>query len=119
MRCTQNVSQWFRCDGNITCSTCPQHLVIKVSKAAGHHVLVSNLRLNLSVCLVQGDGARTSITLDFGDGHALTYSNVSSLEDGIKHIYKTVGIYWVTATGENSLGSESATLYLHVTCELL
>lgn len=72
-----------------------------------------------SVCHVQGDGARTSITLDFGDGHALTYSNVSSLEDGIKHVYKAVGIYRVTATGENSLGSETAMLYLHVTCELL
>lgn len=72
---------------------------------------------SLTVCPVQGDGARTSITLDFGDGHALTYSNVSSIEDGIKHIYKAVGIYRVTATGENSLGSEAATLYLHVTCE--
>lgn len=66
---------------------------------------------------LQGDGARTSITLDFGDGHALTYSNVSSIEDGIKHIYKAVGIYRVTATGENNLGSETALLYLHVTCE--
>lgn len=65
----------------------------------------------------QGDGARTSITLDFGDGHALTYSNVSSIEDGIKHVYKAVGIYRVTATGENSLGSETTTLFLHVTCE--
>lgn len=60
---------------------------------------------------------RTSITVDFGDGHALTYSNVSSMEDGIKHIYKSVGIYRVMATAENSLGSETATLYLHVTCE--
>lgn len=66
---------------------------------------------------MQGDGARTSITLDFGDGHALTYSNVSSIEDGIKHVYKAVGIYRVTATGENSLGSETTTLFLHVTCE--
>lgn len=72
----------------------------------------------LKVCVpVQGDGARTSITLDFGDGHALTYSNVSSIEDGIKHIYKAVGIYRVTATGENGLGSETTVLYLHVTSE--
>ncbi|KAA8594435.1 hypothetical protein FQN60_011570 [Etheostoma spectabile] len=34
-------------------------------------------------------------------------------EDGIKHIYKAVGIYRVTATGENSLGSETVMLYLH------
>lgn len=76
-------------------------------------------RFPQSFCPVQGDGARTSITLDFGDGHALTYSNVSSIEDGIKHIYKAVGIYRVTATGENSLGSETVMLYLHVTCEIL
>uniref|UniRef100_A0A8C7Y993 VPS10 domain-containing receptor SorCS2 n=1 Tax=Oryzias sinensis TaxID=183150 RepID=A0A8C7Y993_9TELE len=58
------------------------------------------------------------ITIDFGDGHALTYSNVSTIEDGIKHIYKAVGIYRVTATAENSLGSETATLFLHITCQL-
>lgn len=68
---------------------------------------------------VQGDSARTSITLDFGDGHALTYSNVSAIEDGIKHIYRAVGIYRVTAIGENNFGSEIATLYLHVTSKLL
>ena len=55
--------------------------------------------------------------VDFGDGHALTYSNVSSIENGVKHVYKAVGIYRVTATGENRLGSESVVLYLHVTCE--
>lgn len=68
---------------------------------------------------VQGDSARTSITLDFGDGRALTYSNVSAIEDGIKHIYRDVGIYRVAAIGENYFGSETATLYLHVTSELL
>ncbi|XP_026160034.1 VPS10 domain-containing receptor SorCS1 isoform X2 [Mastacembelus armatus] len=83
-------------------------------------MLTATLGTNVTflVFLEEGDGARTSITLDFGDGHALTYSNVSSIEDGIKHIYKAVGIYRVTATGENSLGSETALLYLHVTCQL-
>uniref|UniRef100_A0A4W6D2F9 VPS10 domain-containing receptor SorCS2 n=1 Tax=Lates calcarifer TaxID=8187 RepID=A0A4W6D2F9_LATCA len=82
--------------------------------------LTATLGTNVTflVFLEEGDGARTSITLDFGDGHALTYSNVSSIEDGIKHIYKSVGIYRVTATGENKLGSETAMLYLHVTCQL-
>ncbi|XP_076004248.1 VPS10 domain-containing receptor SorCS1 [Genypterus blacodes] len=82
--------------------------------------LTATLGTNVTflVFLEEGDGARTSITLDFGDGHALTYSNVSSIEDGIKHLYKAVGIYRVTATGENSLGSETAVLYLHVTCQL-
>uniref|UniRef100_A0A8B9LG68 VPS10 domain-containing receptor SorCS2 n=1 Tax=Astyanax mexicanus TaxID=7994 RepID=A0A8B9LG68_ASTMX len=59
----------------------------------------------------------TSITVDFGDGNAITYSNVSSIEDGIKHIYKNVGIYRVSAMAENGLGSETAVLFLHVTCE--
>uniref|UniRef100_A0AAR2KZF5 PKD domain-containing protein n=1 Tax=Pygocentrus nattereri TaxID=42514 RepID=A0AAR2KZF5_PYGNA len=70
------------------------------------------------VFLEQGDGSRTSITVDFGDGNAITYSNVSSIEDGIKHIYKNVGIYRVSATAENNLGSETAVLFLHVTCQL-
>ncbi|XP_034444326.1 VPS10 domain-containing receptor SorCS1 isoform X4 [Hippoglossus hippoglossus] len=82
--------------------------------------LTATLGINVTflVFLEEGDGARTSINLDFGDGHALTYSNVSSIEDGIKHIYRAVGIYRVIATGENSLGSEAAMLYLHVTCQL-
>lgn len=67
----------------------------------------------------QGDGSRTSITMNFGDGHSITYSNVSSIEDGIKYIYKNVGIYRVTATAENSMGFETAVLFLHVTCEFL
>ncbi|XP_049325536.1 VPS10 domain-containing receptor SorCS1 isoform X2 [Astyanax mexicanus] len=70
------------------------------------------------VFLEQGDGSRTSITVDFGDGNAITYSNVSSIEDGIKHIYKNVGIYRVSAMAENGLGSETAVLFLHVTCQL-
>ncbi|CAB1417050.1 unnamed protein product [Pleuronectes platessa] len=82
--------------------------------------LTATLGTNVTflVFLEEGDGARTSINLDFGDGHALTYSNVSSIEDGIKHIYRAVGIYRVIATGENNLGSETAMLYLHVTCQL-
>ncbi|PWA30690.1 hypothetical protein CCH79_00009138, partial [Gambusia affinis] len=102
-----------------------QHCPIQAPK--GLHLVTSEGRLTATlganvtflVFLEEGDGARTSVTVDFGDGHALTYSNVSSIEDGIKHIYKSVGIYRVTATGENSLGSETATLFLHVTCEFL
>ncbi|CDQ59839.1 unnamed protein product [Oncorhynchus mykiss] len=89
------------------------HLVTSEGK------LTATLGTNVTflVFLEEGDGARTSIMVDFGDGHALTYSNVSSIEDGVKHVYKAVGIYRVTATGENRLGSESVVLYLHVTCE--
>ncbi|RXM29356.1 VPS10 domain-containing receptor SorCS1 [Acipenser ruthenus] len=92
----------------------------------GLHLVTSDGKLTATtgnnvtflVFLEEGDGSRTSITLDFGDGNAVSYSNVSSIEDGIKHVYKNVGIFKVTAIGENSLGSDSAVLYLHVTCLL-
>ncbi|KAG9337956.1 hypothetical protein JZ751_027293 [Albula glossodonta] len=70
------------------------------------------------VFLEEGDGSKTSIMVDFGDGNAVSYTNVSSIEDGIKHVYRSVGIYKVSATGENALGSDRAMLYLHVTCPL-
>ncbi|XP_036383786.1 VPS10 domain-containing receptor SorCS1 isoform X1 [Megalops cyprinoides] len=90
------------------------HLVTSEGK------LTATLGSNVTflVFLEEGDGSRTSIMVDFGDGNAITYSNVSSIEDGIKHVYKSVGIYRVSAIGENSLGSDSMVLYLHVTCQL-
>ncbi|KAG9345911.1 hypothetical protein JZ751_007725, partial [Albula glossodonta] len=68
------------------------------------------------VNLEEGDSMRTNIQLDFGDGTAVSYSNLSWTEDGIRHIYKTAGIFRVTALAENSLGFDSTTLYLHITC---
>uniref|UniRef100_A0A3B5AIP4 VPS10 domain-containing receptor SorCS3-like n=1 Tax=Stegastes partitus TaxID=144197 RepID=A0A3B5AIP4_9TELE len=62
-----------------------------------------------------GDSLRTSIQLDFGDGIKITYSNLSRTDDGIKHIYRATGIYRVTASAENSQGSDSSTLFLHIT----
>ncbi|KAA8583695.1 hypothetical protein FQN60_014903 [Etheostoma spectabile] len=62
-----------------------------------------------------GDSLRTSIQLDFGDGIKITYSNLSRTDDGISHIYRTTGIYRVTATAENNQGSDSNTLFLHIT----
>lgn len=64
----------------------------------------------------QGDLQRSLIQVDFGDGIAVSYANLSSTEDGIKHIYQNVGIFRVTVLVENSLGSDNAVLYLHVTC---
>lgn len=63
----------------------------------------------------QGDSPSTSIQLDFGDGIKITYSNLSRTDDGIKHIYRMTGIYRVTASAENSQGSDSSTLFLHIT----
>lgn len=65
----------------------------------------------------QGDSMRTNIQLDFGDGTAVSYSNLSWTEEGIKHVYKAAGIVRVTALAENLLGYDAATLYLHVTCK--
>uniref|UniRef100_A0A8C0XJ00 PKD domain-containing protein n=1 Tax=Castor canadensis TaxID=51338 RepID=A0A8C0XJ00_CASCN len=65
-----------------------------------------------------GDVQRTLIQVDFGDGIAVSYVNLSSMEDGIKHVYQNVGIFRVTVQVDNSLGSDSAVLYLHVTCPL-
>ena len=64
----------------------------------------------------QGDSMRTNIQLDFGDGTAVSYSNLSWTEDGIRHVYKSAGIFRVTALAENTLGYDSTTLFLHVTC---
>lgn len=65
----------------------------------------------------QGDSMRTNIQLDFGDGTAVSYSNLSWTEEGIKHVYKAAGIVRVTALAENMLGYDTTTLYLHVTCK--
>ncbi|XP_065327223.1 VPS10 domain-containing receptor SorCS1 isoform X1 [Pelmatolapia mariae] len=114
--CTAGVSAEYTARRQQCPIQAPKGLHLVTSEGSLTAVLGTNV--TFLVFLEEGDGARTSITLDFGDGHALTYSNVSSIEDGIKHIYKAVGIYRVTATGENSLGSETAMLYLHVTCQL-
>uniref|UniRef100_A0A8D0DNR3 Sortilin related VPS10 domain containing receptor 1 n=1 Tax=Salvator merianae TaxID=96440 RepID=A0A8D0DNR3_SALMN len=71
-----------------------------------------------SIFLIQGDIQRSIIRVDFGDGSAVSYANLSSTEEGIKHVYQNVGIFRVTAQVENSLGTDSAVLYLHVNCPL-
>uniref|UniRef100_A0A8C7Y9I6 Sortilin related VPS10 domain containing receptor 1 n=1 Tax=Oryzias sinensis TaxID=183150 RepID=A0A8C7Y9I6_9TELE len=114
--CTAGVSAEFTARRLQCPLQAPRGLHLVTNEGALTATLGSNI--TFLVFLEEGDGARTSITIDFGDGHALTYSNVSTIEDGIKHIYKAVGIYRVTATAENSLGSETATLFLHITCQL-
>uniref|UniRef100_A0A8C9VMM7 Sortilin related VPS10 domain containing receptor 3b n=1 Tax=Scleropages formosus TaxID=113540 RepID=A0A8C9VMM7_SCLFO len=68
------------------------------------------------VSLEEGDSLKMNIWFDFGDGITVSYSNLSWAEDGIKHVYKTAGLFRVTTLAENSLGFDSATLYLHITC---
>lgn len=73
--------------------------------------------MNCSCAVSQGDSLRTNIQLDFGDGTAVSYSNLSWTEEGIKHVYKSAGIFRVTALAENTLGYDTTTLFLHVTCK--
>ncbi|XP_048104453.1 VPS10 domain-containing receptor SorCS3 isoform X1 [Alosa alosa] len=68
------------------------------------------------VQLEEGDSMRTHIQLDFGDGTAVSYSNLTWAEEGIKHMYRSAGIFRVTALAENEMGADSTSLYLHVTC---
>ncbi|XP_034043251.1 VPS10 domain-containing receptor SorCS3 [Thalassophryne amazonica] len=80
--------------------------------------LTANMGSNVTfaVHLDEGDSIRTNIQLDFGDGTAVSYSNLSWTEEGIKHVYKSAGIFRVMALAENSLGYDTSTLFLHVTC---
>ncbi|KAA0721962.1 VPS10 domain-containing receptor [Triplophysa tibetana] len=80
--------------------------------------LSANLGSNVTflVRLEEGDSMRTNIQLDFGDGTAVSYSNLSWTQEGIIHVYRSAGIFRVTALAENSLGFDMSSLYLHVTC---
>ncbi|TMS04925.1 VPS10 domain-containing receptor SorCS1, partial [Larimichthys crocea] len=91
----------------------PQGLRLSTSQGELSATVGSNV--TFTVYLDDGDSLRTSIQLDFGDGIKITYSNLSRTDDGIKHIYRTTGIYRVTASAENSQGSDSSTLFLHIT----
>uniref|UniRef100_A0A3Q2L7J5 Sortilin related VPS10 domain containing receptor 3 n=1 Tax=Equus caballus TaxID=9796 RepID=A0A3Q2L7J5_HORSE len=90
----------------------------------GLHVVTTDGRLvaeqghnaTFIVLMEEGDLQRTNIQLDFGDGIAVSYANFSPIEDGIKHVYKSAGIFQVTAYAENNLGSDTAVLFLHVVC---
>uniref|UniRef100_A0A8C5HUH3 VPS10 domain-containing receptor SorCS3-like n=1 Tax=Gouania willdenowi TaxID=441366 RepID=A0A8C5HUH3_GOUWI len=91
----------------------PQGLRLTTSQGELSAALGSNV--TFMVYLDDGDSLRTSIQLDFGDGIKITYSNLSRTDDGIRHIYRTTGIYQVTAVAENNQGSDSSILFLHIT----
>lgn len=82
---------------------------------ASSHLYDWNMQNCISPACPQGDSLKTSIQLDFGDGIKITYSNLSRTDDGIRHIYRATGIYRVTASAENEQGSDSSTLFLHIT----
>uniref|UniRef100_A0A7N6A132 PKD domain-containing protein n=1 Tax=Anabas testudineus TaxID=64144 RepID=A0A7N6A132_ANATE len=88
---------------------------LKLSTSQGELSATVGSNVTFMIYLDNGDSQRTSIQLDFGDGIKITYSNLSRTDDGIKHIYRTTGIYRVTVTAENNQGSDSSTLFLHIT----
>ncbi|KAL1005910.1 hypothetical protein UPYG_G00065460 [Umbra pygmaea] len=97
---------------------CPNRAPKGLSLSTREGKLTANLGTNVTflVHLDEGDSMRTNIQLDFGDGTAVSYSNLSWIEEGIRHLYKTAGIFRVSALAENTLGSDTSTLYLHVIC---
>ncbi|XP_025007564.2 VPS10 domain-containing receptor SorCS1 isoform X1 [Gallus gallus] len=114
--CTDGVREQYTAKPQQCPGKAPQGLRIitsdgKLTAEQGHNV-------TFLVQLEEGDLQRSLIQVDFGDGTAVSYANLSSTEDGIKHTYQNVGIFRVTVLVENSLGSDNAVLYLHVTCPL-
>ncbi|KAB1270765.1 VPS10 domain-containing receptor SorCS3 [Camelus dromedarius] len=122
--------EWYR---RIVSNNCTDGLREKYTAKAqmcpgkaphGLHVVTTDGRLvaeqghnaTFIILMEEGDLQRTNIQLDFGDGIAVSYANFSPIEDGIKHVYKSAGIFQVTAYAENSLGSDTAVLFLHVVC---
>ncbi|XP_075894513.1 VPS10 domain-containing receptor SorCS3 [Nelusetta ayraudi] len=91
----------------------PRGLRLSTSQGELHATVGSNV--TFMIYLDDGESPRTSIQLDFGDGIKITYSNLSRTDDGIQHIYRATGIYRVAAFAENSQGSDSSMLFLHIT----
>ncbi|XP_070833185.1 VPS10 domain-containing receptor SorCS1-like [Chaetodon trifascialis] len=99
---------------------CPSQAPRGLQLFTSEGTLVATLEKNVTflVFLEEGLSSTTSVTVDFGDGTAISYVNVSSIDDGVKHIYSKVGIYQVSATATNTLGFDRVVLYLHVSCQL-
>ncbi|XP_035993509.1 VPS10 domain-containing receptor SorCS3 [Fundulus heteroclitus] len=112
--CTKGVKEMYTARKQQCPNRSPKGLTLTTKDGK----LTANMGSNVTfvVHLDEGDSLRTNIQLDFGDGTAVSYSNLSWTEEGIKHVYKSAGIFRVTALAENTLGSDTTTLFLHVTC---
>ncbi|XP_029466602.1 VPS10 domain-containing receptor SorCS3 [Rhinatrema bivittatum] len=115
---TNNCTDGLREQYSAKPQQCPGKAPHGLQLATGHGKLSAELGHNITflVHLEEGDLQRTAIQLDFGDGIAVSYANFSQIEDGVKHVYKSAGIFQVAAHAENNVGSDTAFLFLHVTC---
>ncbi|XP_017289385.1 VPS10 domain-containing receptor SorCS3 [Kryptolebias marmoratus] len=112
--CTKGVKEMYTARKQQCPNRPPKGLVLTTKDGK----LTANMGNNVTflVHLDEGDSLRTNIQLDFGDGTAVSYSNLSWTEEGIKHIYRSAGIFRVTALAENTLGYDTTTLFLHIIC---
>uniref|UniRef100_A0A672L3G4 VPS10 domain-containing receptor SorCS3-like n=1 Tax=Sinocyclocheilus grahami TaxID=75366 RepID=A0A672L3G4_SINGR len=112
--CTKGVKEMYTARKQQCLNRPPRGLVLTTRDDK----LTANMGSNVTflVRLEEGDSMRTNIQLDFGDGTAVSYSNLSWTQEGIRHVYRSAGIFRVTVQAENSLGFDTSALYLHVTC---
>ncbi|XP_048843157.1 VPS10 domain-containing receptor SorCS3 [Brienomyrus brachyistius] len=112
--CTKGVKEIYTAKKQECPNTAPRGLQLITNDGKLTAILGANV--TFLIHLEEGDSMRTNIQLDFGDGIAVSYSNLTWTKDGIKHLYKSAGIFRVTALAENNLGLDSTTLYLHISC---
>ncbi|XP_072882970.1 VPS10 domain-containing receptor SorCS1-like isoform X1 [Hemitrygon akajei] len=114
--CTDGVWDQYTAKQHQCSSRPPRGLHLVTSD--GRLVTMSQQNVTFIAHLEEGDILRTSLQIEFGDGTAVTYANLSSVKGGIKHVYKHSGIYRVIAQAKNNLGSTQAILFLHVNCPI-
>ncbi|CAB1344629.1 unnamed protein product, partial [Coregonus sp. 'balchen'] len=90
---------------------CPNRAPKGLSLSTREGKLTADLGTNVTflVHLDEGDSMRTNIQLDFGDGTAVSYSNLSWIEEGIRHVYKTAGIF---RSESSKTESESSSVFV-------
>uniref|UniRef100_A0A4W2EDV3 VPS10 domain-containing receptor SorCS3 n=1 Tax=Bos indicus x Bos taurus TaxID=30522 RepID=A0A4W2EDV3_BOBOX len=113
-KCTDGLREKYTAKAQMCPGKAPHGL--HVATTDGRLVAEQGHNATFIILMEEGDLQRTNIQLDFGDGIAVSYANFSPIEDGIKHVYKSAGIFQVTAYAENNLGSDTAVLFLHVVC---
>ncbi|XP_027384880.1 VPS10 domain-containing receptor SorCS3 isoform X2 [Bos indicus x Bos taurus] len=113
-KCTDGLREKYTAKAQMCPGKAPHGL--HVATTDGRLVAEQGHNATFIILMEEGDLQRTNIQLDFGDGIAVSYTNFSPIEDGIKHVYKSAGIFQVTAYAENNLGSDTAVLFLHVVC---